>query len=219
MHTQFRARGAFPRIIVNGIHSRHNRTCLPASFCSVECACKASFGRLKVMAEHKPIRLILLLTLTLGLNACSVFGAASPTPFTFPTPNLTHTAIFASTPSETPLVPTVPPIQASATPVVALATSTVLSGAPTSTQVAVSPTPTASLPPGTTDTRPNGVPVTAVFLTSPVSIDGDLNGLPHRTSPTRRSPMPMPAGLVHLTFQPPTISPGTRISSTSVFSA
>jgi hypothetical protein len=175
MHTQFRARGAFPRIIVNGIHSRHNRTCLPASFCSVECACKASFGRLKVMAEHKPIRLILLLTLTLGLNACSVFGAASPTPFTFPTPNLTHTAIFASTPSETPLVPTVPPIQASATPVVALATSTVLSGAPTSTQVAVSPTPTASLPPGTTDTRPNGVPVTAVFLTSPVSIDGDLN--------------------------------------------
>lgn len=126
------------------------------------------------MNQHKRISLILLLGVALTLNACSVLGAASPTPFTFPTPNLTHTAIFASTPSETPPVPTLSPLEASETPVIVQATSTVLAGEGTATEAGASPTPTASLPPGTTDTRPNGVPVTAAFISVPAIIDGNL---------------------------------------------
>ncbi len=127
------------------------------------------------MIQPRLIRLLTVIILTLALNACSLLGAASPTPFTFPTPNLTHTAIFASTPSETPPVPTLEPLAGSETPVVFQATSTVLSGQPTSTPITVSPSPTVSLAPGTTDTRPNGTPVTAAFLTSPPIIDGDLS--------------------------------------------
>ncbi len=127
------------------------------------------------MFLHKSVRLTLLVVLSLVLNACSVLGAASPTPFTFPTPNLTHTAIFASTPSETPPVPTLAPFDASETPVIAQVTSTVLPGESTSTVIAASPSPTASLPPGTTDTRPHGSPVTATFITTPPVIDGNLS--------------------------------------------
>jgi hypothetical protein len=127
------------------------------------------------MRAVKTIRIPLLIIVGISLNACSVLGAASPTPFTFPTPNLTHTAIFAATPSETPLAPTLEPIGASETPVIVQATSTVLAGQPTSTAIIASPSPSASLPPGTTDTRPNGSPVSAAFLSSPAVIDGDLS--------------------------------------------
>jgi hypothetical protein len=127
------------------------------------------------MNVQKSIRKMFLAALGLALNACSVLGVASPTPFTFPTPNLTHTAIFASTPSETPLAPTLEPIDTSETPVVFQATSTVLPGEPTSTAAVTSASPSASLPPGTTDTRPNGTPVTATFISTPAVIDGDLS--------------------------------------------
>jgi hypothetical protein len=127
------------------------------------------------MNVQKSIRTMFLAALGLTLNACSVLGAASPTPFTFPTPNLTHTAIFASTPSETPPVPTLEPIDTSETPVVEQATSTVLAGEPTSTAAVASPSPSASLPPGTTDTRPNGTPLTAAFISTPAVIDGNLS--------------------------------------------
>jgi hypothetical protein len=126
------------------------------------------------MNLHKRMGLGILIGIAIMLSACSVLGAASPTPFTFPTPNLTHTAIFASSPSETPPVPTLSPLEASQTPVLSQATSTVLPGSPGTTEAVASPTVTASLAPGTTDTRPNGVPVTAAFLTTAAIIDGNL---------------------------------------------
>lgn len=125
------------------------------------------------MNQHKQINLIILIGVALVLNACSVLGAASPTPFTFPTPNLTHTAIFASTPSETPPAPTLSPLDPTETPIIAQASSTVLAGEATATEVGA--TPTASLAPGTTDTRPHGVPVTAAFISVPAIIDGNLS--------------------------------------------
>ncbi len=127
------------------------------------------------MDKKLKISIFVLLSLTMGLNACSLISPASPTPFTFPTPNLTHTAIFAATPDETQSVPTQPSLEASETPVVMQATSTVLAGEPTSTETVASPTITASLAPGTTDTRPNGIPLTAVYLATPPVIDGDLS--------------------------------------------
>lgn len=127
------------------------------------------------MIKKLAIRSLILLSLSVGLNACSLISPASPTPFTFPTPNLTHTAIFAATPDETEPLPTLPPVDTSETPVVVQATSTILAGESTSTQVVTSPTVTASLAPGTTDTRPNGVPLTAVYLASPPVIDGNLS--------------------------------------------
>ncbi|TFH36357.1 MAG: hypothetical protein E4G99_05115, partial [Anaerolineales bacterium] len=66
-------------------------------------------------------------------------------------------------------------LDASATPVVIQATSTILAGEPTGTEVGASLTPTSALPPGTTDTRPNGAPVTAAFLSAPAMIDGSLS--------------------------------------------
>ena len=126
------------------------------------------------MNLYKTFVLVGLLTVALGLSGCSVLGAASPTPFTFPTPNLTHTAIFASSSSETPPAPTLAPLDGSETPVFVQASSTVLAGEALNTEVIPSATITASLPPGTTDTRPNGVPVTATFITAPASIDGNL---------------------------------------------
>jgi hypothetical protein len=98
--------------------------------------------------------------------ACTLPGASSPTPFTFPTPNLTHTAIFAATPSETPLPPTLPAVEYTDTPALPSPTP----GGPTDTPAAFTPT-AGSVAPGL---RPNGSPVTAAFLASPPTIDGDL---------------------------------------------
>jgi hypothetical protein len=112
------------------------------------------------MSSH--IRYLPLLLLLLAAAACTLPGAASPTPFTFPTPNLTLTAIFAPTETPTPGGPTAPP------PPSATSSS---SGSATPT-AATSATPTA--PVGLI--RPNGFPVTAQFLPTPPSIDGDLGG-------------------------------------------
>jgi hypothetical protein len=61
----------------------------------------------------KGIRTIILSAVLLLLVGCTLLpGASAPTPFTFPTPNLTHTSIFAeiptstNTPSILPIVPT-----------------------------------------------------------------------------------------------------------------
>jgi hypothetical protein len=102
-----------------------------------------------------------LAALLLAICACTLPGATSPTPFTFPTPNLTLTAIFAPTVTATEVPPTLPPLE------------------PTST-VAASPTPGAYLPTGTATVssltnRPNGSPVTAAYLTAPPTIDGSLS--------------------------------------------
>jgi len=89
--------------------------------------------------------------------ACDLPGAAPPTPFVFPTPNETLTAVFAPTPTA-PAVdvpsPTPPPTVAATvvTPVVA--------------------PPTATL--GSLSSRPNGSVLEALHLASAPTIDGDL---------------------------------------------
>lgn len=103
--------------------------------------------------------LIAGLMLSAGILAgCTLPGAASPTPFTFPTPNLTHTAIFESVSTPTPAPPT-PPSPPSATP-----------AGPLTTVV----TPAASATTGALSSRPNGSPITAAYLTTAPTIDGNL---------------------------------------------
>jgi len=113
-----------------------------------------------------------LITLTLGaglIGACTLPGAASPTPFTFPTPNLTLTAVFASVATSVPPpAPTLPPLPsptASPSPLPPPENTT-----PQATTAATIATAAAS-----TGSRPNGTLVTAEFLTNPPSIDGSLD--------------------------------------------
>ena len=156
------------------------------------------------------------LALTFMISACTLPLPAAPTPFTFPTPNLTLTAMFAPEPTQTPVAPTLPPLEPSPSPAVsetpADALPTLPAGLPTDTPTIPSSTPplpsdtatspantptptggtitliapsltatptrpTPSLPTSTAagfNTRPNGSPVTAAFLPSPPSIDGQL---------------------------------------------
>ena len=113
------------------------------------------------IARRMPHRLLPLLVLAGTLLSCTLPGANSPTPFAFPTPDLTLTAAFA--PSPTPLIPTrtLPPAN---TPT------------PTATQVIPGATAgaTGTSSPATLDTRPNGSPVEAALLETPPTIDGDL---------------------------------------------
>jgi hypothetical protein len=102
-----------------------------------------------------------LAALLLAIAACTLPGATSPTPFTFPTPNLTLTAIFAPTVTPTPEVPTLPPIEPTATT------------APSATAGVFVPTSTSTI--SSLTVRPNGSPVTAAYLTAPPTIDGSLN--------------------------------------------
>lgn len=112
----------------------------------------------------RPQYLVLILILAMVIGACTLPGATSPTPFTFPTPNLTHTAIFDATATSTPeiAVPTY-----TLTPLVdALPTYTDTPGGPTHSA------PTSTVKAGY---RPNGTPVIAMFMTTPPTIDGDLS--------------------------------------------
>src|SRR3989304_1762171 len=63
---------------------------------------------MRTRSSYRILALALLFAVTAG---CTLPGAASPTQFTFPTPNLTHTAIFAAmqTPSATSPSGGVPP--------------------------------------------------------------------------------------------------------------
>ncbi len=101
--------------------------------------------------------------LALVLSACTLPGAASPTPFSFPTPNLTLTAIFA--PTASPAATTEPPPTPAVTNIIVQTDTPEVSA----TQPAPGTQPAAS------DVRPNGLPVTADFLSSPPAIDGDLS--------------------------------------------
>jgi len=108
------------------------------------------------------LALALLIALTAG---CTLPGVAAPTQFTFPTPNLTHTAIFAA--MQTPSA-TAPP-----------------GGEPTATTGASgeTPVPSATTGAGTTAptatlgglSRPNGSPVTAAYLPTAPTIDGNIS--------------------------------------------
>ena len=129
---------------------------------------------------------ILLLVLT--ASACNFPGALTPTPFVFPTPNLTMTAVFnptqiipptptslivdtatsepgtAASPTNTSLPPTdVPTAVPTATPTVVPSTAV-----PTNTPVR----PTATQPPP--DSRPR-YQVKAFYVDDPINIDGVMD--------------------------------------------
>jgi hypothetical protein len=117
-------------------------------------------------------RFILTILFSSVIAACTLPGAASPTPFTYPTPNLTHTAVFAATPSQTPIPPTLPPLGSPTQQ--DLTTPT-----PPSATLSTDAIPTPSVVPSATSvvlsSRPNGDPVTAAYLDAPPVIDGELN--------------------------------------------
>jgi hypothetical protein len=106
------------------------------------------------------------------IMACTVPVLESPTPFLFPTPDLTLTAIFFSL--DTPVPPsiqtaTLPVPVPSDTPAAFLPTNTPLSS-PTETQPAsVNPSPTAGL------LLRAGATVEAVFLDTPLTVDANLS--------------------------------------------
>jgi len=103
-------------------------------------------------------RLLPILAL-LALSACTLPGSASPTPFTFPTPNLTHTAIFAATATGTMPPPTLPPLESPTSP------------PPTATELGA---PTATTGPTNSPTPVPAEAVSAAYLSAPPQIDGNL---------------------------------------------
>lgn len=135
----------------------------------------------------KSVRSLFILStaILLVLAACNRPIISAPTPFTFPTPDLTLTAIFAvlNTPQVQPATPTIKPtvlntpvqpapaITATSAPVI-LPTNTFPPPPPTATNTQI-PLPTT--PPTATPIleRPRGH-VTATYLSSPPIIDADL---------------------------------------------
>lgn len=112
------------------------------------------------MATRFVARAVLLLALGVSIAACRLPGAASPTPFIFPTPNLTHTAIFAALATETPSEATHPPPETPPPPIATIPPV-----------VTVLPSPTLA----PLSFRPNGSPVSADYLATAPTIDGVLS--------------------------------------------
>lgn len=101
--------------------------------------------------------------LVVGAAACTLPGVVSPTPFTFPTPDLTLTALFA--PSSTPEQPTsTQPSLISVTPEPETSTA----------QATEAVTGTAVTSPSGQQTRPQGEVIEAQRLQAPPTIDGNL---------------------------------------------
>lgn len=99
-----------------------------------------------------------LLATAVAAASCDLPGATPPTPFVFPTPNQTLTAVFAPTAtSESPVVTDTPEAPPTAAPTVI----TPGAGAATATL-------------GTLSARPNGTLIEASWLASAPNIDGDL---------------------------------------------
>ena len=108
--------------------------------------------------------LILILTLV----ACTLPGSASPTPFSFPTPDLTLTALVAPTVSRTP----------SPTPLLAGSPTLTVTASPTAFFPGTG-TPSESTPLTPTlasqDARPSGSPLSAEHFSTAPTLDGLLS--------------------------------------------
>lgn len=129
-------------------------------------------------------RAALITVLSTLVCACTLPGSFSPTPFSFPTPNLTLTEMFAPETTDTPVAPTLPPLtlppgegvpDATPSPV---GTGVPGEGTPTEATGATEPVSTSTSSPTagptTPASRPNGSPVTATMLDPPPTVDGDL---------------------------------------------
>ncbi len=110
--------------------------------------------------------LILMALLTAGL-ACSLPGTGSPTPFTFPTPDLTLTAL--GVPSAGTSVAT-----ASVVPAETIVPTMTPTLQPSATAAATSQ--------GQARIRPNGTLVRAERISRPPALDGDLSDWPEERS-------------------------------------
>ncbi len=108
-------------------------------------------------------RFVPTLILALALAGCTLPGAASPTPFSFPTPDLTLTALAAPVETKEPPTAVIVPSETEEIDV-PTATATVEEGTPSTLTL----TPTIS----TQDIRPNGTPASAAKLETPPEIDG-----------------------------------------------
>jgi hypothetical protein len=101
------------------------------------------------------------IALAAGVLACTIPGTASPTPFVFPTPNLTLTAVFRPTETQAP-------------PGTVTAETT-----PEQTEAAATNQPDGSAT-AVSDGRGNGPTILAPRLDQPPTIDGDLNDWPEQ---------------------------------------
>lgn len=124
-----------------------------------------------VMRRRKLSMLAAAVVLALAALACNLLDPSPPTPFIFPTPDLTLTAIFSVLDT-----PTVPPVQTATPPALGEDTSTV----PPIMGTFIPGTPVVTGTPSVTNTS-TAVPslragntVTAAYLNSPPAIDGDL---------------------------------------------
>jgi hypothetical protein len=124
---------------------------------------------------------VIAAVLILAGIACNLPAASTPTPFTFPTPDLTMTAI--SPPTLTPTQPqliTATPVLLPGTAAVETATPTIppllgtfIPGTPLATQPAPSPTQIPATPTPARLMRPGPV-VEAVYFHNPPALDGNL---------------------------------------------
>jgi hypothetical protein len=131
----------------------------------------------------------------LAALACNLPGSAAPTPFTFPTPDLTLTAIFNPPPAGSPTATLPPFTQPTLTPIGPTSTTQPEQGAtpttnppttaaPSNTPVPPTPTPVpptnTSAPPTSTATQPpptsrSGPSVAALYVSDPINIDGVMD--------------------------------------------
>jgi hypothetical protein len=137
------------------------------------------------MKGHRFILILVAAFFMLAAAACNFPITASPTPFVFPTPNLTLTAVFNPTqPSAPTALPTAtagpgnptatqPPAQTTAPTATAQAPSATPTTVPTNTPAPATPMPpTATQPPPAS--RPN-FRVQALYVDDPIEIDGEMD--------------------------------------------
>lgn len=119
----------------------------------------------------------------LGGAACNLPSVAAPTPFAFPTPDLTLTAIFSVLVTPTPpVVITATPVQIPPTsdqaafpsPTVPPILGTFIPETPISTTQAPAPSPIPATPTPARQLRPGPV-VEALYVQNPPAVDGSLN--------------------------------------------
>ncbi len=128
---------------------------------------------------NKNLTLLWAVLAILLLTSCNLPFPATPTPFTFPTPNLTLTAVYA--PTETPTLPppTLPPLDITPSPAAGEDSPETAETAEATQDLS----PTGSPYPTDSVVRAQGTTVTARSVNTPPTIDGDLSdwgALPNR---------------------------------------
>lgn len=107
---------------------------------------------------HRRLWVLPLMALLAASASCDIPGATPPTPFVFPTPNETLTAVFAPTATaEAPGATDTPVVPPTAAPTVV----TPIAGQPTATL-------------GSLSSRPNGTVIEATLLGIAPTVDGEL---------------------------------------------